>query len=400
MGVQQKLKVSAIQNPSEQNGVLVARQLKESVEVGQRLRGDPGDSYVRVSELTQGGLWTLVNGVLVPTGINELGGGGTATTADSVQGDGSSGSPIQLVGDSASPGNTKLYGTNVSGTKGWYSQPSGVTGVTITDGTHTVANATQVSFSGATVGGSSPNATVAVSGGSANVTPDTHPSSPTIYNDEFEFGSSIDLTGARFSGAQAWAWVNQGTSTASVINGSLVILPQVSVNNSQRLVIMPVTGATWEYTFKLAVNNLVASAQAGGFFFYNSSSTKFTACAPFSAGTNSGSSLVQRWTNPTTLSSTVATNMIVPATCAQTAVGGSVTTNFLQCYMKAGFDGTNLYWSYSSDGLVYQKVYTETPAAFIGSCTHIALGGDNNGAGGGTTAVQAAFIYDWFRKTL
>lgn len=31
---------------------------------------------------------------------------------------------IQLVGDSASPGNSKLYGTNGSGTKGWYDQPS------------------------------------------------------------------------------------------------------------------------------------------------------------------------------------------------------------------------------------------------------------------------------------
>lgn len=34
-------------------------------------------------------------------------------------------SGIKLDGDSASPGNTKLYGTNVGGTKGWYDQPSG-----------------------------------------------------------------------------------------------------------------------------------------------------------------------------------------------------------------------------------------------------------------------------------
>lgn len=32
---------------------------------------------------------------------------------------------LQLSGDSASPGNSKLYGTNGSGTKGWYDQPSG-----------------------------------------------------------------------------------------------------------------------------------------------------------------------------------------------------------------------------------------------------------------------------------
>ena len=32
---------------------------------------------------------------------------------------------LQLVGDAASPGNTKLYGTNGSGVKGWYDQPTG-----------------------------------------------------------------------------------------------------------------------------------------------------------------------------------------------------------------------------------------------------------------------------------
>lgn len=35
---------------------------------------------------------------------------------------------LQLVGDSATPGNTKLYGTNGSGTKGWYDQPAGGSG--------------------------------------------------------------------------------------------------------------------------------------------------------------------------------------------------------------------------------------------------------------------------------
>jgi len=36
-------------------------------------------------------------------------------------------SGLKLSGDSATPGNTKLYGTNGSGTKGWYDQPSGGT---------------------------------------------------------------------------------------------------------------------------------------------------------------------------------------------------------------------------------------------------------------------------------
>lgn len=35
---------------------------------------------------------------------------------------------IALDGDAASPGNSKLYGTNASGIKGWYNQPSGGVG--------------------------------------------------------------------------------------------------------------------------------------------------------------------------------------------------------------------------------------------------------------------------------
>lgn len=46
-------------------------------------------------------------------------------------------SGLKFSGDSATPGNTKLYGTNGSGTKGWYDQPSGggldITGLTAAD---------------------------------------------------------------------------------------------------------------------------------------------------------------------------------------------------------------------------------------------------------------------------
>jgi hypothetical protein len=42
---------------------------------------------------------------------------------------------VTLVGDSASPGNSMLYGTNSSGVRGWYSQPTGGSG----GGTTTIA---------------------------------------------------------------------------------------------------------------------------------------------------------------------------------------------------------------------------------------------------------------------
>lgn len=52
---------------------------------------------------------------------------GAVITADSIQGgwNGTIFAPLSLVGDSASPGNWKFYGTNGSGTKGYHSLPSG-----------------------------------------------------------------------------------------------------------------------------------------------------------------------------------------------------------------------------------------------------------------------------------
>jgi hypothetical protein len=51
-----------------------------------------------------------------------------ASTTNSVTGNGTPGSPAQLVGDAGSPGNSMYYGTNGSGAKGFYTLPSGVAG--------------------------------------------------------------------------------------------------------------------------------------------------------------------------------------------------------------------------------------------------------------------------------
>lgn len=131
MATPTKIKTSAIQSPTDDNTLSVQRQMKESIEVGQRLRGDPQDSFVRVRELTQGGLWNLVSGVLIP---NNVASNGSITVANSITGNGTAAAPVQLVGDAASPGNSMLYGTNGSGVKGWYAQPGGFSSPLTTKG--------------------------------------------------------------------------------------------------------------------------------------------------------------------------------------------------------------------------------------------------------------------------
>lgn len=53
--------------------------------------------------------------------------GTTINTTNSVTGDGSSGTPVKLVNDAATPGNSMYYGTNSSGTKGFFALPSSST---------------------------------------------------------------------------------------------------------------------------------------------------------------------------------------------------------------------------------------------------------------------------------
>jgi len=63
------------------------------------------------------------------------------TTANSILGDGTAGSPVTLDGDEASPGNSQYYGTDAGGAKGFYNLPAGGTVAfdDITSGTNTGA---------------------------------------------------------------------------------------------------------------------------------------------------------------------------------------------------------------------------------------------------------------------
>jgi hypothetical protein len=122
-----KIKGTSITTPtaSMDNHTLVLGQLKETAEVAQRLRGDPQDSFVRVSELVNATGARLVNGTIQPPTSSTTSSAGTVTVADSITGTGAAGSPLQLSGDSASPGNNQVYGTNGSGVKGWYAAGGG-----------------------------------------------------------------------------------------------------------------------------------------------------------------------------------------------------------------------------------------------------------------------------------
>lgn len=340
---------TAIRSPSDdlKNHTTVLTQLKEIAETGLGIRGNPASAYVKISDLVAVGLINYISGVISPAAKAVATGGGLTSVAvlNSITGDGTVGTPIQLVGDTASPGNTMLYGTNGSGTKGWYVQPAG--------------------------GGGGTNP--------FNVTPDTHPALPTGVglgpNDDFETGATIDTTGARYAGATPWTAYNLSSGSAAVSNGSLALLPAAIVGLSVNGYTQPLVGATWAYTCKMQVVNttgalgMIISVGAGKMWHFNVASSTTIEVQSFNTATSFNGTAIS-----TGILSVVATAV----------------------YLRIGYDGTNLTFSYSTTGneSSYITLVSTTLTGWLGVApTLVGLAGQLQ------SATQGIAIYDWFRRT-
>lgn len=103
--------------------------INANLDVGLRNTKNVIDSFVRVSDVIGLGLATL-SGTNTLIAAAASGGISTVHVQYSITGDGSVATPLQLSGDAATPGNSFYYGTNGSGTKGWYVLPPGSTPLT------------------------------------------------------------------------------------------------------------------------------------------------------------------------------------------------------------------------------------------------------------------------------
>lgn len=91
--------------------------------------GSGGVTSITSTTLTIGGTSSVPTIDLSTTQVTNIGKGGTAlqtaSVIDSITGTGVVASPLQLSGDAATPGNSMYYGTNGSGTKGFFALPAG-----------------------------------------------------------------------------------------------------------------------------------------------------------------------------------------------------------------------------------------------------------------------------------
>lgn len=97
--------------------------VNQIMDVGLRNSKNFIDSWVRVSDMVALGFVTLNGDTL--TAATFGGGSGTVNVQNSISGDGSVASPLELQGDVPTPGNSFYYGTDSGGTKGWFVLPGG-----------------------------------------------------------------------------------------------------------------------------------------------------------------------------------------------------------------------------------------------------------------------------------
>lgn len=221
--------------------------------------------------------------------------------------------------------------------------------------------------------------------GTANITPETHPTAPTTADDEFEVGTNLDTTGARAASAVPWAWINRGTSSEQLADGALILTIPASTSYSLRSVIQPLASSACKYRCKM-LDVIAASADYayGGIAFYNSANGQWMTLHLRYA--LAGWTLeVCHWADTSAVWSTVYQSEAYPNT-------GYVAHQPI--WLELETDGTKMYFRISSSGVngTFQEVLNENISAWMVGVTHVGLFANTNNSS------PVTVIYDLFRR--
>jgi hypothetical protein len=220
-------------------------------------------------------------------------------------------------------------------------------------------------------------------GGGSNVTPDTHPGTPNAADDEFE-GGALDTTGARFTGATAWTWRNQGAASAVLTAGSLVLTAPASGTDNQRIIEQVIPAGAWTYRCKITAPSSGSYYIAGLMLLVNASGKLIY----FALTNNGGYKIaVAGFTNVTTYGG------YLPVSTDFATTLGPVTA---PKYFELVFNGTTT-WTFSvsvsgATGSFVQIYSANVNTAFLGAAP------DRIGFICDSRTTITALVADWFRR--
>lgn len=228
------------------------------------------------------------------------------------------------------------------------------------------------------------NTTLSAGSAGANVTPDTHPTVPSNWDDEFEFGSTLDTSGSRRASAVPWSVLGGGgtPTVATVTNGAFVFGFN---SNSTIIYTQSLSGITAPYAFTIKIALAPIGAPANfmnaGIFLRNSSTGKLLSWHPlYSSGWEFEAF---EWTNYTINTGIFTGNPL------------GLTTWLSGVYLTIAYDGTNIACSASGVGATntFYTHVTQAASSWVGTPDTVGIMLNNNSAGTFNAAV------DWFRRT-
>jgi hypothetical protein len=153
-----------------------------------------------------------------------------------------------------------------------------------------------------------------------------------------------------------FTWVNQLTATIAA-DGHALVLHDPGNNFSQKLRIHAIGGGKTTVTAAVTLTELPVNFNECGVGLYESGTQKFEGLAVTSQNSNGISIQGRRWTNPTTFSSAI-------SNAGQVSQQNGFGLPSL-VWFQAIYDGTNVVLNYSSDGLNFSQLLTESKTAWF-----------------------------------
>lgn len=225
-------------------------------------------------------------------------------------------------------------------------------------------------------------------GGTINLTgtqgqsPDDLPSQTGInaWDDEFE-GSAIDTTGSRRSGAKAWTWFNQGSSTSTQGRGRQVLEHPGSVGDNVSALLQEAPTAPWVFRAKVLISGTGSAgnyARAGIVALNNANGHYYIGGQVSSGGHFIASYYADNWTASHILGGQLPWSIYVPAYIELEDDG----TDFIVRGSGSGVDGT------------FRVLATDSSYSSLGAApTHVGLCAGNSVS---NAYVQGCF--EWWRR--
>jgi hypothetical protein len=162
----------------------------------------------------------------------------------------------------------------------------------------------------------------------------------------------------------ALTWINQGTATATSVNGEIVMKTITGTGSDDyKLLTKAVPGST-PYTFVVAflyTPSIDCAISSAGIIVHDTGN-KFLVADPQWSATSGIRLRVERYTNVSTFSATVFTSQ----SSMFSSNGGLIWLSILD-------DGTNLTFSYSTNGVDFSKVYAEGRTAFLANVSTMGI---------------------------